>query len=165
MTDRKATKPACAPKNTPPGKYFYQGFTPYILNQVTNILNKRFKRELKAFDLSVSQWRVLASLTTADSLSLNEVASYTAIDQPTLSRLIDQLVERSLVRRAPRPSDGRFAEIALSPSGRDKLTKVWPMCLDMFQDVTSALSDREREQLQKILVKLMNSNKNELSRI
>jgi DNA-binding MarR family transcriptional regulator len=142
-----------------PGQYFYHDFWPYTLNQVTHTLNQRFKRELKAFELSVSQWRVMASLTTADDLSLTEVSSYTGIDQPTLSRLLDQLVERGLVTRMPRPTDGRFAAIALAPEGRELLSQVWPMTWELTNQMAKDLDEEEKEMLLVILRKLLQGNR------
>lgn len=143
---------------TPPaigGGYFVEQFVPSLLNQATNTMNQRFKVALKRFGLSVSQWRALAALTTGDDLSLTEISQLTSINQPTLSRVIDQLVQRGLIAAAPRPSDGRFVAISLTPAGQDVLTEVWPIAWQHSERALAGLSAEESDQLRNLLKRVL----------
>jgi DNA-binding MarR family transcriptional regulator len=173
---RKTAKTAKAAKTGKPGKaarpgaarfdppsledgYFVREFVPYILNQVANTMNQRFKQALKAFGLSISQWRVLAALTTGTNLSLTELVKITVIDQPTLSRIIDQLVERGLVTRVPRQGDGRFNAIALAAGGTALLEQAWPLAWAHAEQAVAVLTRDEQAQLRRMLQRMLNSLK------
>jgi len=68
---------------------------------------------------------MLEALESAESdgrsLSVSGVAAAIGVDQPRASRLVQEGVERGLVRRVPDPSDARRALIQLTTSGRSLL--------------------------------------------
>jgi DNA-binding MarR family transcriptional regulator len=68
--------------------------------------------------------RQLASAATA--LSVNELAAATLTHQSTVSAILNPLVERRLVTRAPDPQDGRRMAIALTQRGRALVTHAPP---------------------------------------
>jgi DNA-binding MarR family transcriptional regulator len=139
--------------------YFVSDFVPYLLNQTANLYNQAFKREVRSHGISVTQWRVLAVLHARPDLSLNELAGFTAIDQPTLSRVIDQLVDRTLVTSAPRASDGRFLAISLTAAGRALHEEMWPVAWRHYLRGMSGLSEPERLMLATLLKKVLKSLK------
>jgi DNA-binding MarR family transcriptional regulator len=139
------------------GDYFVTEFVPYIMNNITNTMNQRFKKSLKKFKLNVSQWRVLAALSIKSDVSLTDLGQFTSIDQPSLSRIVDQLVERDLMTRIPRATDGRFSEIALSPKGKGLRDAAWPLAVAHSQQALAGLTTKEQETLRLLLKKLMAS--------
>ncbi|MDR6971950.1 MarR family winged helix-turn-helix transcriptional regulator [Leifsonia shinshuensis] len=70
----------------------------------------------------IARVRMLEALEAADaegrSLSVSGIAAAIGVDQPRASRLVQEGVERGLVRRIPDPSDARRALIQLTTSGR-----------------------------------------------
>ncbi|WP_249776561.1 MarR family winged helix-turn-helix transcriptional regulator [Leifsonia sp. C5G2] len=76
----------------------------------------------------IARVRMLEALEAADaegsSLSVSGVAAAIGVDQPRASRLVQEGVERGLVRRVPDPSDARRALIQLTASGREQLTEL-----------------------------------------
>jgi len=75
-------------------------------------------RSHRAPDISVSQFRALAFLHRRDGASLSEVAEHIGLTLPSMSRMIDGLVVRNLVRRATRPRDRRRLTLSLTRRGR-----------------------------------------------
>jgi DNA-binding MarR family transcriptional regulator len=130
------------------GDYFVTEFVPYIMNNITNTMNQRFKKSLKKFKLNVSQWRVLAALSIKSDVSLTDLGQFTSIDQPSLSRIVDQLVERDLMTRIPR---------ALSPKGKGLRDAAWPLAVAHSQQALAGLTTKEQETLRLLLKKLMAS--------
>ncbi|WP_434315459.1 MarR family winged helix-turn-helix transcriptional regulator [Leifsonia sp. P73] len=72
--------------------------------------------------------RMLEALAAADAegrqLSVSSLATAIGVDQPRASRLVQEGVERGLVRRVPDPSDARRALIQLTAAGRSQLGEV-----------------------------------------
>lgn len=71
--------------------------------------------------LSVPHFRVLAFLDKNEGASLSEVADSVGLRLPSMSTLVDGLVDRGLVTRAPSASDRRRLALCLTPRGRSNL--------------------------------------------
>ena len=112
--------------------FFVDAFIPYLLNHVADRYNKQFKQALKTAGLTVPQWRVIAVLNAAGGLSFGEIQDLTVIDQPTLSRTVDQMVKHGIVLRASRPGDARFAVVSLTEKGRKAFETFWPVAWGAF---------------------------------
>ncbi len=76
----------------------------------------------------VARFRMLEALEAADAedrqLSISLLAVAIGVDQPRASRLVQEGVERGLVRRVPDPADARRALIKLTAAGRTQLDEV-----------------------------------------
>jgi len=154
-----AKKPAAksARGSAPPaGDYFLTDFVPYLVNRVASKFNQDFIKDVRARKLiSISQWRVIAVLHARPGLSLNEIVGHVTIDQPTLSRIVDQLIALGLVWRAPRPGDGRFVSISLTPQGLKLFEEIWPLSVLHTRRGTKNLSEREEKTLVTLLRKVL----------
>jgi DNA-binding MarR family transcriptional regulator len=69
-------------------------------------------------DLSVPQFRTLAFLDGREGASLSEVAEHIGLTLPSMSKMIDGLVERNLVTRDSDPADRRRVRLCLTWHGR-----------------------------------------------
>ncbi|WP_250646253.1 MarR family winged helix-turn-helix transcriptional regulator [Microbacterium tenebrionis] len=64
-------------------------------------------------------FRMLDALATAsEPLSVSEIGEAIGVDQPRVSRLVQQAVQRGLVQREADPEDARRTRIALTDDGR-----------------------------------------------
>ena len=70
-------------------------------------------------DVSMKEYDVLYTLSKCpEPVRLGELNQHVLLSQPAMSRLVDRLVERGLVSRAPDPSDRRGVHLALTGKGR-----------------------------------------------
>jgi DNA-binding MarR family transcriptional regulator len=70
-------------------------------------------------DFSMKEYDVLYTLSKCDSpIRLSELNRHVLLSQPALSRMVDRLADRGLVRRAPDPRDGRGVGLSLTEEGR-----------------------------------------------
>lgn len=130
-------------------------FLPYLLNQVTNRLNRRMDHHLRLHRVSVPQWRVLCLLTVHGPQSIGTIVSNTVIAQSTLSRVVDQLERRALVERRLRPSNNRIVEVHLTRQGRVLFRRILPAAFGVRDALVASLSDSEHRQLRRLLQKLL----------
>src|ERR1700722_10519249 len=107
-----------APAPDPGGTSFMTDrFLPYLVTQTSNVWNKKFKEDLRRTEVNAKQWSVLANIWRRQEVSPTELAKVTGIDQPTISRMIDQLESRALVRRQVDENNGRYVRLAITPKG------------------------------------------------
>jgi len=138
-------------------RYFTDRFVPYLINHAASLFNMKFRKDLRKLDISVVQWRVLAVLHGEMGLALREVVAKTAIDQPTLSRVVDQLNERDLIKRAARESDSRYLSLSLTTKGEDLYHALWRLAWKHYQRGTSHMTAEETDMLVTLLRKTIDS--------
>jgi DNA-binding MarR family transcriptional regulator len=82
-------------------------------------LMKQFAAEDIWGDLSMREYDVLYTLSKCpEPVRIGELNRHVLLSQPALSRLVDRLADRGLVRREPDPADGRAIRLALTNAGR-----------------------------------------------
>ena len=81
------------------------------------VLRLRQTRD-ESVELTASQYSVLAALSIRGRLSMGELAAEERVRPPTVTRVVNALVDRDLVRRAPAPHDGRQSLVDLTDAGR-----------------------------------------------
>lgn len=84
-------------------------------------LMKQFAAEDTWQDLSMREYDVLYTLSKCrEPQRIGELHQHVLLSQPALSRMVDRLVERGLVRRQPDPADRRGVRLSLTGAGRAK---------------------------------------------
>lgn len=139
--------------------FLTEEFLPYLLNQVTNVWDRKFKIALRRSPVNVRQWRVLAVLRRNPGLSLTELIEKTGIDQPTLSRMVDQLNALGLVTRGTAKNDARFRHLSLSANGEELVEDVWPIAWEHYRMGVAELTPEEEAALVKLLTRILDSLK------
>ncbi|MGH2513687.1 MAG: MarR family winged helix-turn-helix transcriptional regulator [Candidatus Limnocylindrales bacterium] len=68
-------------------------------------------------DLTLSQWRALVVITSADGLRASEVAQRIGMSRPSMSRLIRRLERRGVIVADQDPHDGRATILRATRTG------------------------------------------------
>lgn len=90
------------------------------LLQAHAVLMKRFNSEDVWGDLSMREYDVLYTLSkSATPIRIGELHRHVLLSQPALSRLVDRLDERGLLRRTTDPDDARGVLLELTGPGRE----------------------------------------------
>jgi len=120
------------------------------------VLMKQFGAEDIWRDVSMREYDVLYTLSKCpDPVRLGELHRHVLLSQPALSRMVDRLVERGLVRRCADPTDGRGVRLSLTAAGRAVQREVGRRhARSVARAVGAALSPDERGQLARICWKL-----------
>jgi DNA-binding MarR family transcriptional regulator len=100
---------------------------PFLLARAGARMGNAFARALKPHDLSLTEWRVCASLQHTPEQTLSELASQASCDLSALSRIVDRLVERRLAVRKRAVDDKRAVRIALSVKGAALTRTIVPL--------------------------------------
>jgi DNA-binding MarR family transcriptional regulator len=80
-------------------------------------LLRTLRREDDGSGLSAPRLSALSVLVFGGPMSLAELAAAEQVKPPTMSRIVDALVERGLVTRIAKPGDRRSVEITATPDG------------------------------------------------
>jgi DNA-binding MarR family transcriptional regulator len=90
---------------------------PYHLYRVTEALVQEKREELRPHGITVSQWRILSTLRSEEVCTIGAIASYTAMKQPVISRIIGEMEQAELIRRTVDQADMRVVSVSLTAKG------------------------------------------------
>lgn len=90
-----------------------------LLSQAERLIARRIERVLEPHELGLDRWRVLSCLADGEGHPMSEIADYAMVPAPTLTKIVDRLIDRSLVYRRVDEIDRRRVLVFLSPRGRD----------------------------------------------
>jgi MarR family 2-MHQ and catechol resistance regulon transcriptional repressor len=108
---------------------------------------------LRAHDLSVAQFDVLARVGGSEGLTQSELAQALLVTKGNVCQLLDRMEARGLIERRPVLA-GRGNQIYLTARGRCLHDAVVPSQEAFVANQFAALSAAEREQLHQLLRKL-----------
>ncbi|MFF8727129.1 MarR family winged helix-turn-helix transcriptional regulator [Streptomyces sp. NPDC015171] len=89
----------------------------YWLRRLSDEVHGRFEAELGRYDVTVSQWGVMAGVFHGHDTT-KAVAAHMDIDPGAVSRLVDRLTAKGLVRREPDPASRRTVRLVLTERGQ-----------------------------------------------
>jgi DNA-binding MarR family transcriptional regulator len=113
---------------------------------LTRLLRTKF-REKRVGDLSMAQFRTLAFVDINHGASLSEAASYIGLSLPSMSKLVDSLVNRKLLTRNMHGTDRRRICLALTDDGKRGLDDAYQHTHSFFEQKFTGLTDAERTQI------------------
>jgi len=128
------------------------GFLPYQLsvasNAVSDLIAERYR---KRFALKIPEWRVMAMLGDAGSMTQRALTAATLMDKVAVNRAVKVLEERALVARVPNPDDGRSHLLALTGEGRAIHAEVMPLALATEHELLSGFAADDQARLRDML--------------
>ncbi|MCC6471766.1 MAG: MarR family transcriptional regulator [Alphaproteobacteria bacterium] len=129
-------------------------YLPYLLNRAGARIAGAFTSVVRDYGLTLPMWRVLAALNEADGRRMGELALRTSIDQSTLSRVVDALERRGLVRRARQDADARGVAVHAGEAGRALTAKIVPIALHYETVALAGFSGPQAKLLKRMLTQL-----------
>lgn len=105
-------------------------------------LARQVERALTDAGLSMPQYRLLALLSEGSAVA-SALAERLVVTRPSVTALVDGLVERGLVERRGAPDDRRRVVHALTPKGRRALKAADRAIAERLGRVLGELGDRE----------------------
>ncbi|WP_376696957.1 MarR family winged helix-turn-helix transcriptional regulator [Wenzhouxiangella sp. EGI_FJ10305] len=120
-------------------------FLPYRLSVLSNRISNGIARTYQErFDLSVTEWRVIAIVGRYPGVTATEVAERAAMDKVAVSRAVSRLLESGRLERHDNHPDRRAKRLYLSGEGEDIHEAIVPAALAYERDLLEALEPEER---------------------
>lgn len=107
-------------------------------------------------EVSIREYDVLYTLSKCrEPIRLGELNRRVLLSQPALSRMVDRLVDRGLVRREADAGDGRSVRLSLTAEGRAQQHRTGrPHALGVARRMKSVLDEDEMATLRDLCRKL-----------
>jgi DNA-binding MarR family transcriptional regulator len=137
------------------GEFRLAEFLPYRLAVVTEAVSRVFAESFEeAFKLTRPEWRVLAVVVENGTLSPTLVGQHASMDKVKVSRAVQSLVVKGLLRRTQDPSDGRGLLLSVTRKGRTTHDSLVPLCTKTEAMVFKDLNRSDRAVLRRVLGKI-----------
>jgi DNA-binding MarR family transcriptional regulator len=114
----------------------------------------------RRYGLARPEYVALYSLGLKDGISANDICQSSGFPKNTLSRAIQKLLRRKLIRRTPDANDRRRYVLRLSAEGRRIVNETLPPMLERERRMLETLSNHEQQALSKLLAKLVSDTPN-----
>ncbi len=97
---------------------------PDLLARASHAVVQGFAEELRRRGTSLPVWRVMAALLARPGRTVTGLAQASLLQQPTMTKLLDRMVQDGLVARAQDARDRRIIRITLTPEGEAKAAEL-----------------------------------------
>lgn len=124
---------------------------PMALLKAREAVMSQFRPMLREHDVTEQQWRVLRALAEAEEMEVTELARRSVILSPSLSRILQNLETRGLIRRRAVREDQRRALISITAKGKRLFKRVAPHSEAHYEEITAAFGGRKLETLYRLL--------------
>jgi MarR family transcriptional regulator, lower aerobic nicotinate degradation pathway regulator len=136
----------------------------WLINQAAVPANRLITEGLASAGARRHHYALLTTLDEVGQGSQAELSDCSAVDRGDLVLTIDELVEHGLVERRPDPTDRRRNVVVITPAGRRRLRKLDRLVARIQNQLLAALSVDEREQLIRLLSRVVDHHAKERSR-
>lgn len=122
-----------------------------LLERAARVVADRLTDSIGLDGVTSDHWRVIKQLADGNGRPMGEVAERLEMNPPTLTKLIDRMVGKSLVQRAADPEDSRRVLVYATDAGLDLLRQLQPRIDDHHAALRTLLGERNARQLEALL--------------
>jgi len=127
----------------------------YLMRICSNRVLPQMEALFQDQELTFSQWTTLVALHDGRIATAGDLAHNICHDAGSLTRLVDQMVERGLVARGRSETDRRVVTLSLTPRGRSLVEALAPKVMNFWNGLLSGFTHAEVDTLIDLLTRLV----------
>ena len=125
------------------------------LKMVTNSLVRRVDLHMQPLELTGMQWEPVLMLWLKRADTVVGLARVSQMGVASMTRMLDRLEEKDLLRRERSETDRRVVNLHLTPKGRKAASKIWPIVVEGMHIHLAGFRKEELAQLNELLGRMM----------
>lgn len=125
-----------------------------LIYHTSLILSRNFQKNLDPFDITIEQWGVLNILYLEDGKTLKELAEKSYKDHTNITRIVDKLEKKDLIRRSSHPEDRRSYLIYVTAKGKQLRAEILPIVEQVIDSDLRGINLEEQQILKDLLVRI-----------
>jgi DNA-binding MarR family transcriptional regulator len=138
-----------------PNTYAMKNSVGYLMRMCTNLVLPQMEGLFQDQELTFSQWTTLVALHDGRITTPSDLSQNICHDAGSLTRLVDQMVERGLIIRGRSETDRRVVTLSLTPRGRSLVEALAPKVMHFWNELLSGFSHAEIDTLIGLLTRLV----------
>jgi DNA-binding MarR family transcriptional regulator len=158
---RGAAMPAVRPGYYRGEQYRADESIGFLMKQVVELLSRALETRMAEHGLTDAQWRPLLLLSRNDIGTATQIARSVGCDAGAMTRMMDRLEDKGLLRRVRNPDDRRVQQLELTEEGRKAAAIVPYVIADVLNAHLADLSHAEIDQLRNLLQRVIAAGRRE----
>ena len=119
-----------------------------LASRLASVANERFRAQ----GINIKVARVLMVLRTNEDATVQQLCEATAIDQSTMSHMLNRLTAKQLVTKKREDSDNRTVRVSLTAKGAKLAVTCAEVANNYEEKAVASLSPRQSAELRHMLV-------------
>ena len=156
-TQRPAS-PSAVPVFYNPENYRTEEGVGYLMRQILTAVSLEIERELEPSGLTNAQWVPLLKLYMGSASTVAELARECRLDAGGMTRLLDRLESKGLVRRVRSSEDRRVVNLELTDEGREAAKKIPAVLCGVQNAHLRGFSHEEWQLLRSLLRRVLDNS-------
>ncbi|SAI74200.1 transcriptional regulator (MarR family) [Bordetella ansorpii] len=129
--------------------------TGFLIKLVFHSMNRMLDQEMAPLELTAMQWRPISLLCRGRADTPAELARLNGVDTGAMTRTLDRLEAKGLVRRNRSLEDRRVIRIELTESGKEKGRQIPQYIAKVLNHHLRGFSPEEVSQLRHLLRRML----------
>ncbi len=126
-----------------------------VIHKLAHAMAVEMDRRLRAYEVTISQWRILKQLWRREGRSQVELQELLRLERATINGLVQRMERAELIRLAPDPVDKRVQRIFLTERGRALRQVTIALEEELTARTFEGFSDDEREFFMRLLARAL----------
>jgi DNA-binding MarR family transcriptional regulator len=138
-----------------PSTYDFRNAVPALMGRVRTALLEAVEAELAPYGIKAAEYLVLVALANEVADTASAVCSVMAHDPGAMTRKIDALEHKGLVRRVRSETDRRAIKLELTPEGKTLFPKALSAAVGVVNRFLDGFSKTEARELEDMLKRML----------
>ena len=134
----------------------------FILNKTALLSKTSLNTKIKEFDISPEQWSLVYRVVQRSGLTQKELSDSTYKDQANITRSIDRLIQKELIKRVSNDNDRRSFRLYPTDKAVALVERIAPISKAHNEYLTKGLSEQEAAALKVLLKKIYENLEQEI---
>lgn len=134
-----------------------EDFVGYTMRRAVGYLTQDIERQMGVYGLTDAQWKPLLRLLLGQANTVAELARGCSMDAGSMTRLLDRIEAKGLVRRIRSSEDRRVVNIELTAEGREAAAHIPRILAGVHNTMLRGFSEQEWRDLQGLMNRILNN--------
>jgi DNA-binding MarR family transcriptional regulator len=127
----------------------------YLIRRIHKLGLSRVEAAFADLDITFTQWAVLALLHSDIADTCGGLARNLGHNSGAMTRVLDQLEERRLLKRSQVPEDRRVTKLRVTAEGKDMIAALGPRVMGIWNELLQGFERKEVLSLIDLLTRLL----------
>lgn len=127
----------------------------YLLHQVRGRLVAAIDTELEPLDITWAQWGTLLKIANGHARTASELCRSMTCDTGSMTRMLDRLEQKDLIRRERSSEDRRIVELSLTAAGQKLYPRLPPIAVKVLNQHLRGFKRDELETMKGFLRRML----------
>ena len=129
----------------------------YMIRRITSLMGQGLEREFEPCGLTNAQWLPLLKIYWGQAATVAELARSCELDAGSMTRLLDRLESKQLLRRVRSSDDRRVVNLELTDAGREVASGIPDVLCRVQNEHLAGFSKDEWETLTSFLKRILDT--------